>query len=424
MCGEKFSEGTMITLRPGRPSKRGFRRARHASVCPKYNGTDTANTANTFLPTPSIPAESVSEALADPSEENFLPAHPLTELQESGDPEESDSEDSQETEAESEDSENSFDSRTPEERTLQTLASALSPLLKLPKLETPGVNRDEVRAIVRETLAEQTPSVYHITFPNSEVREISGPQHSQFATLVKCLGMGQNVYLTGPSQSGKSKGANLAAQALGREFEYISLNPQTPDSRIMGFIRPDGQFQDTGFYRRYVYGGIFCIDEVDNTSDSLLTTLNSAFANGIASFPCGMVQRHPDFLLIVTGNTNGATGGTRDYPDRRILSSAFRNRFVFIRWDYDEELERNIVMGINSQAIPLMRWVQEVRRNIADKGVRGVLATPTQSFRFAQMLGGFELETLADMLVFTECAKDVKEKILREVPLPRLGVAS
>jgi cobaltochelatase CobS len=131
---------------------------------------------------------------------------------------------------------------------------------------------------------------------------------------------------------------------------------------------------------------VFNIDEVDNASGSTLTTLNSALANGHAAFPCGMVERHPDFVCIATGNTVGL-GGTQDYQERRNLDGAFRQRFAFVDWPYSEQVEDAMTRPYcPDKADIVLRWVRDVRKAAKAKKVHGILATPASAQRLAQDL--------------------------------------
>lgn len=208
--------------------------------------------------------------------------------------------------------------------------------------------------------------------------------HTLFPKLLYLAARRHNAYLWGPSQSGKSYAAHAVARALNLPYYYLSLNPQTPDSRLVGFMRPDGTFQETVFFKAYRDGGVICLDEVDNASASLLTTLNSALANGAASFPCGMVEKHPDCIIIATGNTPGR-GGTPVYPERRQLDGAFGERFTFLFWGYDLELEERLVLSINRDAGAALVWIRELRAAAERLGVR-VMATPTSAMRLAEYM--------------------------------------
>ena len=178
--------------------------------------------------------------------------------------------------------------------------------------------------------------------------------------LLYLLSKRHHVYLYGGPGGGKSTAAKQAADALGIQFGYISLNPQTPDSRLMGYMDATGNYRETLFHKLYRDGGVFCIDEMDNASASLLTTLNSCLENGHGAFPNGMIPRHENFVVVATGNTAGR-GANPQFPDRRPFDCAFSERFTFIEWDYDQQLEEAITMAINPKATDWLKWIRNVR---------------------------------------------------------------
>lgn len=174
-----------------------------------------------------------------------------------------------------------------------------------------------------------------------------------------------NVYLHGPAGSGKSHAAHQVAQALNLPYGFVSLDPQAPASLVRGYMGATGQYVETEFFRRFTQGGVFCIDEVDNASSSLLTALNSMIENGSGAFPHGVFPRHPDFLLIATANTIGLGGDIR-YPERRALDSAFRDRFTFLEWSYDDALTLQIVSSIlgADKAPEFISWAKDMADNV------------------------------------------------------------
>ena len=163
---------------------------------------------------------------------------------------------------------------------------------------------------------------------------------------------------------------------------------------------------------------MFCIDEADNASGSLLTTMNSALENGHAAFPDGMVKRHPNFVLVATGNTAGL-GANPAYPERRPFDAAFRDRFVYIAWGYDTAMERKAALDVNPDAAAWVAWVQQARR-WAESNLPRLTITPRASIVGADLLlgGDFDPETVADMTVFKGLDRDSRGKVLTACPLP------
>ena len=184
-----------------------------------------------------------------------------------------------------------------------------------------------------------------------------------------------NIWLHGPAGSGKSTGAKICADVLGLPFYYFSLNPQTPESRVLGYNDATGKYITTAFRQAFEHGGVCCIDEADNGHGALLNTLNAILENGIGSFPDNSaVPRHKDFVCVVTANTIGR-GGDINYPERRAVGTAFIDRFVFVNWGYDWAMVRSIVGGIiGDKTDDFMTWVREQADKVQTKSPAHVVS--------------------------------------------------
>ncbi len=82
---------------------------------------------------------------------------------------------------------------------------------------------------------------------------------------------------------------------------------------------------------------MFLCDEIDAGNANVLATLNALLSQPIAAFPDGMVERHENFAFLAAGNTTGA-GADMKFVGRNQLDGATLDRFVFVFWEYDEEL--------------------------------------------------------------------------------------
>ena len=241
--------------------------------------------------------------------------------------------------------------------------------------------------------------------------------HAMMPKLLYLVGKKHHVYLYGMPGSGKSTAAHQAAKAIGVSYGYISLNPQTPESRLIGYMDATGNYHSTLFVELYKNGGIFCIDEIDNSSPALLTTLNGCLENGVAAFPCGMIERHPDFVCVATGNTSGR-GASYLFPDRRSFDGAMTDRFTFLAWDYDAKLEMAIALAYNGDASDWVKWVQKVRAHVDVNKIR-LIVSPRVSYKGAQYLADAVLKRadVADALLFKGIDPAIKSSILSAVPL-------
>lgn len=255
--------------------------------------------------------------------------------------------------------------------------------------------------------------------------EIDGA-HPLQSVLVSLLHSRIHVYLYGPRGSGKTTGAMLAAKALRLDYGYISLNPQTADSRVNGFLDAHGTFRDTVFVQRYRDGGVMCVDEMDHASGNILTALNGAIENGHASFPCGMVPRHPDFVLVATGNTPGR-GPTPDHPERRGFDGATGDRFAYLYWPFDTTVEENATLAEHPQGAVWLAWIRAVREYAAQNDPR-LIVSPRASIMGARIIASGALDSLpsdktrqtmlADAVLFKGWDKDTISRIMNACPMP------
>ena len=302
------------------------------------------------------------------------------------------------------------------------------------RLPEPDLDEDRVKAIAESIATDRVAGIeeriaeyvnkhavlsVRVEQPDIPPITISGV-HSLFPVALRLTAAGLHSYWYGGPGGGKSTAARQVAEALGRPFGYISLNPQTPDSRLLGYLDATGIYRRTVFRDCYEHGGIFCIDELDNASASLLTTINSALENGSAAFPDGIVQRHKDFVLIGTGNTSGK-GASPMFPERRPFDAAFAERFAYLEWTYDEKLERAVALGINPEAGTWVDFVLKLRQWASANDTR-LLVSPRASIRGAHLLAlGFTPTETADMVIFRGVDGDRRDKAIRNVALPKGG---
>lgn len=256
-----------------------------------------------------------------------------------------------------------------------------------------------------------------IKYPDQDkVKQINHP-HKHLDKLLNLIASGQDVYLHGDPGTGKSTGANQVAQILELPYAYVSLCPQSSETLLFGFNHAGGQYVETEFFRLYRDGGVFCIDEMDNGSGTLLNKLNSLLENGHGSFPCGTIPRNPKFVMVGTGNTNG-NGGSLEFPDRRAFDPAFKERFAFLEWPLDTSQEKLIASSIS----PLhgLRWldvVVKIRKAIKELGIERIVVSPRATYKGAMLLNGgkFDDKEILDMLVFKGLPKNTVKQITDKV---------
>lgn len=210
------------------------------------------------------------------------------------------------------------------------------------------------------------PQIHEIRIPDAPKYETKEVLHAKFDRILHILtdkrfGR-EGVYLCGPAGTGKSYIAQQAAKAL--NVAYYESNSVTDETKITGFIDANGRYHETEFYRAFVNGGVFLLDELDASLPEVLTLLNNALANGSFSFPTGRVDAHEKFYCIAAGNTHG-TGADNEYSGRYQLDAASMDRFCEIKVDYDERIEKNMC-GNDAE---LVEFAHDFREAVKQCGV-------------------------------------------------------
>lgn len=215
-----------------------------------------------------------------------------------------------------------------------------------------------------------------VTLERKELPPIElGVQHRNFPELLSMCnartreGYHLNVWIYGPAGTGKTTAAKFVAAALtpGRFFALPALET---GFQVLGYKDAHGTYQTTLFRECWQNGGTIILDEIDSYSPSAALALNGALANGIASFPDGMIPRHKDCIIIAGANTTGL-GGTIEYVGRMKQDAAFLDRWCPLDWPIDEALEDSLCANKEWLAI-----VRHCRAQIIAKQIKGAMCTP------------------------------------------------
>jgi cobaltochelatase CobS len=249
-----------------------------------------------------------------------------------------------------------------------TDTSAVAALDALRTLLGPqSVDADQVREMIKAELDGYVfPTSTVVIREGSEPRKIEGTTHKELGKVTRALLSGQHTMLVGPAGTGKSTIGEQAAEALGLPFYALSVGPQTSESKIFGYMDATGTYRATLFREAFENGGVFVFDEIDSGNPAVLTSINSALANGHCAFPDGMVKRHDDFRCVATANTYG-TGPDRTFVGRQRMDGATLDRFAVLLIPVDEALEEALTMrtGLDrDRARDVLAYVRKVRANV------------------------------------------------------------
>jgi len=247
----------------------------------------------------------------------------------------------------------------------------------------------EFRSLVEALVAEVAHPVNTVVInaATGDPTRIDGLTHKDQADVIGFMEDG-HVYLVGPAGTGKTEMAAKAAKARGASFWAISMTQQTPVSALAGYMNAAGDYVSTGFYDAVVTGGVVLIDEADHGHANTVGFANAAMSNGVVGFPCGMVEVHPEFRVVMAANTYGQ-GGSILHSGATALDAATLNRVGKLFIDYDEALENAMVAatGLDSTTqAKVLRFVRAIRANAALNPSFKVVASPRNSVRIAKAL--------------------------------------
>jgi hypothetical protein len=233
---------------------------------------------------------------------------------------------------------------------------------------------------VAAALRDMTPTRLEVKVPAGDIKDL-GLVHRETAKIIRYLARGVNVYLYGPAGSGKTTVARKCAEAFGQQF--YAMSKVEDKYELLGFTTADGKTVRTPFREAYEHGGLALWDEFDASGENAVTALNMAIANKQCPFPDALVTMHPDFKLIAAGNTK-LSGADHQYTGRNALDRATVDRFAFLEFGYDTELERALATRAE-----WVEYVQSVRAAIERLGV-DCLVSPRATIDGCNLLDGGE----------------------------------
>lgn len=242
--------------------------------------------------------------------------------------------------------------------------------MKEEKLEEVIANK--AMPFVREKINEQFNDILKgittisVKKPDETIKEITEITHNKFKEVLTLVNNNIPVMLTGGAGSGKTSTCEKISEILDLDF-YFS-NAITQEYKLTGFIDANGKFHETQFYKAFVNGGMFLLDEIDASVPEALVILNTAIANGYFDFPIGKIKVHPDFRVVACANTYGL-GSDDVYVGRTQLDGASLDRFAIVEFDYDKTLEKGLVENKE-----WAEFIQALREVINKKGIRHILS--------------------------------------------------
>jgi len=234
-----------------------------------------------------------------------------------------------------------------------------------------------------------------------------GKQHYQLPTLLRILATKLNVYLIGPAGSGKTHAAIQCANALKIPFYFTGAIAS--EFKLTGFMDAQGRIVSTEFRKAYETGGLFLFDEIDASYPQAVLAFNAALSNDYMDFPDKRVERHRNFYCIAAANTFGQ-GADRQYIGRNQLDAASLDRFVFLDWNYDLNLERDLASNDD-----WCNYVQKIRRFIYAYKIRHVVSPRASMFGARLLANGIPRDVVEITILWKGLDEATKQKIIQNI---------
>lgn len=161
------------------------------------------------------------------------------------------------------------------------------------------------------------------------------------------------VLLQGPTSSGKTSMIEYLAIISGNKFVRINNHEHTDLQEYLGsyISGPDGrlQYQEGILVDALRNGHWIVLDELNLAPTDVLEALNRLLDDNkelLIPETQQTIRPHENFMLFATQNPPGMYGG------RKVLSRAFRNRFLELHFDDIPEDELEIILRERSQIAP------------------------------------------------------------------------
>lgn len=234
------------------------------------------------------------------------------------------------------------------------------------------------------------------------------------------------ILLQGPTSSGKTSMIEYLANISGNRFLRVNNHEHTDIQEYLGTYASDAdgtlQYQEGILVRALREGSWIVLDELNLAPTDVLEALNRLLDdNRELHIPetQEIIRPHKNFMLFATQNPPGI------YAGRKVLSRAFRNRFLELHFDDIPAKELETILHERCQIAPsfCMQIVAVYRRLsvIRQKGrlfeQKNSFATLRDLFRWALRDAGDREQLAVDgFLLLAERVRDVDERsIVKQV---------
>ncbi|EJS42740.1 mdn1p [Saccharomyces arboricola H-6] len=229
------------------------------------------------------------------------------------------------------------------------------------------------------------------------------------------------VLIQGPTSSGKTSMIKYLADITGHKFVRINNHEHTDLQEYLGtYVTDDAgklSFKEGVLVEALRKGYWIVLDELNLAPTDVLEALNRLLDDNRELFipeTQEVIHPHPDFLLFATQNPPGIYGG------RKILSRAFRNRFLELHFDDIPQDELEVILRERCQIAPsYAKKIVEVYRQLSIERSASRLfeqknsfATLRDLFRWAlRDAVGYEQLAASGYMLLAERCRTPQEKI-------------
>ncbi|KAJ7029287.1 midasin nuclear AAA ATPase [Mycena alexandri] len=242
------------------------------------------------------------------------------------------------------------------------------------------------------------------------------------------------VLIEGPTSSGKTSSVEYLAKRTGHRFIRINNHEHTDIQEYLGSYVSDPAtgklvFKDGLLVRALRNGDWIVLDELNLAPTDVLEALNRLLDDNrelVIPETQEVVRPHPHFMLFATQNPPGL------YAGRKVLSRAFRNRFLEVHFEDvpQSELETilcqrcRIAPSYGKKIVSVFRELQKRRQSGRVFETKQGFATLRDLFRWAgrDAIGYQELAENGYMLLAERARRDDDKVAVKEVIESVMGV--
>ena len=242
------------------------------------------------------------------------------------------------------------------------------------------------------------------------------------------------VLIEGPTSTGKTSSIEYLAKRSGHRFVRINNHEHTDIQEYLGTYVSDPTtgklvFQDGLLVRALRRGDWIVLDELNLAPTDVLEALNRLLDDNrelVIPETQEVVRPHPNFLLFATQNPPGLYGG------RKVLSRAFRNRFLEVYFDDLPQAELETILCQRCRIAPsyaqrIVRVFRELTKRRQSTRVfesKHGFATLRDLFRWAgrDAVGYQQLAENGYMLLAERARRAEDKAVVKDIIEAEMGV--